>query len=103
MKRYGYTTTLARNGQEAVELFSRAPDSFHLVLLDLTLPAMKGDEVFQRLQSIRPGVPVLLMSGYLSNTATRNFTGKGLMGFIQKPFTALEFAEKLKAVLKPGR
>ena len=60
LEHFGYTVTLAGNGLEAVDLFAHAPNAFDLVLLDLTMPAMNGEEVFRRLQILRPGVPVLL-------------------------------------------
>ncbi len=63
------------------------------------MPVMSGEETLQRLQAIRPDVPVILTSGYNQLEAIRRFSGKSLAGFIQKPYTAAELAEKVKTVL----
>jgi len=97
---YGYTVQLASNGQEAIDIFTSAPDDFRLVCLDLTMPVMNGEEVFRRLKMIRPGIPVLLSSGFNESEAIRHFTGKKLAGFIQKPFSEAQLAEQVRASLQ---
>jgi PAS domain S-box-containing protein len=99
LEHFGYTVTLARDGREAVNLFDRSPDAFDLVFLDLTMPVINGEEVFRHLQTARPGLPVLLSSGYNENAAVRQFAGKGLAGFIQKPYSTRSLAERIKATL----
>ena len=96
---YGYSVNMARSGLEALEIFSRTPDAFRLVLLDLTMPCMSGEETYRKLRKIRPHVSVLLTSGFSEQAAVRHFAGKGLVGFIQKPYTARQLAEKVKAAL----
>jgi two-component system, cell cycle sensor histidine kinase and response regulator CckA len=97
---YGYTVQLASNGQEAIDIFTSAPDDFRLVCLDLTMPVMNGEEVFRRLKMIRPDIPVLLSSGFNESEAIRHFTGKKLAGFIQKPFSEAQLAEQVRASLQ---
>ncbi|HLK62623.1 MAG TPA: response regulator [Bryobacteraceae bacterium] len=92
----GYRVVLAENGQIAAELFSKAPEEISLVLLDLTMPIMNGEQTFQRLQRIRPGVKVILSSGYDKADAISKFGGIGLSGFLQKPYTAAQLAESVK-------
>ncbi len=99
LQRYGYKPVLARNGGEAVELFTLEPDRFALVLLDLTMPVMGGEQALRALQAIRPNVRVLLSSGYNEVEAVQRFAGKGLAGFLQKPYTSLALASKVKEVL----
>ena len=99
---YGYSASLARGGEEAIRLFENTPETFRLVLLDLTMPGMSGEEVFRRLRSIRPDIPVLLTSGFSMQAAVRHFTGKGLAGFIQKPYSAKQLAAGIRDVLNPA-
>jgi PAS domain S-box-containing protein len=101
LERYGYTVVLAENGQEAVSLFKMLADHVKLVLLDMTMPLMGGEETFRAMQTIRPDVKVILSSGYNEVEAIRRFTGKGLAGFIQKPYSARALAQKVKMVLEP--
>src|SRR6185436_11044310 len=99
LARYGYDPVLASDGGEAVERFRREPARFSLVLLDLTMPVMSGEQALREMQLIRPGVRVLLTSGYNEVEAVQRFAGKGLAGFIQKPYTSLALASKVKEVL----
>jgi CheY-like chemotaxis protein len=99
LERFGYKTLTAGDGASAVDVYRRQPDAIGLVLLDLTMPVMSGEEALHHMQSINPHVRVLLTSGYNEVEAVRRFSGKGLAGFIQKPFTAAALAEKVKEAL----
>jgi PAS domain S-box-containing protein len=96
---FGYTVTTARDGREALDRFAGDPKAFDLVFLDIMMPVMSGEEVFRSLQAIRPGVPVLLSSGFAETSVVRNFVGKGIAGFIQKPYSTRSLAERVKATL----
>ncbi len=100
LERYGYKTLTAEDGADAVDLYRRQGDGIGLVLLDLTMPVMNGEEALRRMQLINPQVRVLLTSGYNEVEAVQRFSGKGLAGFIQKPYTAAALAEKVKEVIK---
>ena len=99
LERYGYTVMLAQDGERAVDLFRSAANQISLVLLDLTMPVMSGEETLRQLKNIRPEVRVVLSSGYNETEAVRHFSGMGLNGFLQKPYTPIELAEKVKTVL----
>ncbi len=75
-------------------------DRISLVLLDLTMPGLGGEEVFRRLRAICPSVRVVLSSGFNEVEVIQRFTGEGLAGFIQKPYTSGALAAKLKTVLE---
>ncbi|HEV2447515.1 MAG TPA: PAS domain S-box protein [Candidatus Sulfopaludibacter sp.] len=99
LERYGYLTVSASDGASALDLYRRLQSEICLVLLDLTMPVMNGEEALHQMQSINPQVRVLLTSGYNEVEAVQRFAGKGLAGFIQKPYTASALAEKVKQVL----
>ncbi|WP_425486258.1 PAS domain-containing hybrid sensor histidine kinase/response regulator [Gemmatimonas groenlandica] len=90
LRRRGFRTQEASDGVKALELFQEQPDAFDLVLLDLTMPNMNGEETLRALRDLRPAVNVLLMSGYNEQDVTRMFAGRSLSGFLQKPFRAEE-------------
>jgi PAS domain S-box-containing protein len=100
LERCGYTTELAGNGKEALDAFAARPDAFTAVILDLTMPVMAGEEALNRLRQIRTDIPVLLSSGYSEEEALKRFQGKGLSGFLQKPYTATALARKVKQALR---
>jgi FixJ family two-component response regulator len=60
---------------------------------------MSGEETLQHLRAVRPDLPVILSSGYNEVEATRTLTGKGLAGFLQKPYSASRLAEQIKIAL----
>jgi signal transduction histidine kinase len=101
LERYGYTVLEAENGREAVQIFEQHADRISLVLLDVTMPVMSGDEAYHELRRIRPDAKVIISSGYDELDATRRFAGKGAVRFIKKPYTAAKLAEKVKTVLAP--
>jgi DNA-binding NtrC family response regulator len=74
------------DGREAVEIFSANPQRFTLVLMDLTMPHLDGKAAFASLRRVRGDVRVVLMSGFNEQEAVSQFSGKGLAGFLQKPF-----------------
>jgi two-component system, cell cycle sensor histidine kinase and response regulator CckA len=74
-------------------------DEVALVLLDLTMPRMGGEETFDALRVLDPRVRVVISSGYSEQDMTSRFAGKGLAGFVPKPYTLAELAKRLQAAL----
>jgi CheY-like chemotaxis protein len=99
LERRGYDVVLAENGAEACELLRALANKISLVLLDLTMPGMDGEETLRELKMIRPDIRVLLSSGYNEVEVIQRFTGKGLSGFIQKPYTSAALVEKIRTAL----
>ncbi len=102
LEHFGYSVFEAEDGQIGVDLFRKLHGDVALVLLDLTMPEMGGEEAFILLRKIHPDVPVILSSGYDESEATRRFAGKGVNGFLKKPYTAETLAERVKSVLAVG-
>ena len=98
LERIGFDVLLARDGLEALELFHREGPKITGVLLDLTMPNLDGNATFTELRRLDPDVRVLLMSGFNEQDAVHRFAGKGLAGFIQKPFKTETLYEKLQAI-----
>ena len=89
---FGFRVLEAANGRLGAELFARRAQEVTIVLLDMTMPEMGGEETFRELRRVREDVAVILTSGYNEIEATRRFVAKGLAGFLQKPFTPDELA-----------
>ena len=100
LESYGYTVLLADSGLAAIDVFRRHPGEIALVVLDLSMPGMNGEEVLPELRKIRPMVKVVLSSGYSEAEAMGILKGQPVTGFIQKPYTSKGLAEKVKVCLE---
>jgi len=99
LKERGFSVVTANDGVEGVEMFRQYKEQITIVLLDMTMPRMNGEQCFSELRRISPDVRVLLSSGYNEQDATDHFAGKGLAGFIQKPYSANFLTEKIQSIL----
>src|SRR5262249_11846844 len=80
----------------------RAMTQARMVLLDLTMPRMDGEETFRRRRQLRPQLPIILMSGYSEEEVSRRFAGLGLALFLQKPFSIDQLTARVQAALPAG-
>lgn len=85
LKELGFNVVTANDGREAVEAYKAGTD-FSFVILDLTMPHMDGEQCFRELRMLNPDVKVIMSSGFSELEVTQKFAGKGLAGFIQKPY-----------------
>ena len=99
LEHYGYTVLVANSGLAAIDLFKRYPGEIALVILDLSMPHMSGQETLPELRKIRPDVKVVVSSGYTEAETMALFRGQPVAGFIQKPYTSAGIAEKVKQAL----
>ncbi|MEO7599495.1 MAG: response regulator, partial [Opitutus sp.] len=103
LRTFGLTVVTAGNGSEGLEQFSKDPDYFDVVLLDLTMPGMDGEETLAGLRSITPQVRVLLVSGYSENDRIAQLATHGPLLFLQKPFTRGSLELKLQEIFAAQR
>ena len=101
LRMMGFEPLLAIHGREGADIFASRPDEIAAVMLDLTMPVLDGTATLTELRRLRPGVRVLLMSGFTEHDALDRFAGKGLAGFLQKPFRSDELRSALRAMLEP--
>lgn len=97
LRRLGLTVHSAPDGQSGINMLREGLPGVVGVLVDMTMPHMSGDEVAHVIQQIRPGIPVVLMSGYSADDLAVRQVAQGVQGFLQKPFTV----ESLRTVLEP--
>ncbi len=99
LERLGFSVVLANDGREGMEKFRAEPNRFTFVLLDLTMPHLDGEETFRQMRQVSPNVRVILTSGFNRQEAVTRFTGKGLAGFIQKPFELTNLTQTIRSVV----
>jgi len=97
--RLGFEVVTAADGCEAVEVYRKCQDTVVCALLDLTMPKMDGGETLRELRCIRKDLPVIISSGYSEHEVVERFEGKGVAGFIQKPYEMQRLRRKLREVL----
>jgi PAS domain S-box-containing protein len=88
----GYRVTSRLSGQEALDIFKKDPDAFDLVVTDMSMPGMTGDELGKELVSIRPGMPVILLTGYSEAINPDRARQMGIRTLILKPVRLKEFS-----------
>ena len=89
----GYRVLAVGDGVEAVEAFRAQADDIDLVVLDLTMPRMGGEEAFREIAAMRPDAKVLLSSGFTEQEPARDAAGVRPRGYIQKPFRIAVFMQ----------
>ncbi|MBN2725363.1 MAG: PAS domain S-box protein [Deltaproteobacteria bacterium] len=100
VKRLGYEVITAIDGVDGLNIFKERCDEVGLVLMDLTMPHMDGEECFREMRNVRSNVKVILSSGYNEQELISRFAGKGLSGFIQKPYSISQLREIVANVFR---
>jgi PAS domain S-box-containing protein len=99
LERFGYSVMVVEDGLAAVNAFREHADEICLVLLDLTMPVMGGEEAFRQIRAIRPGARIVVSSGYSQAEAIRRFEPGGAPAFVQKPYTVAQLVGVVNRVL----
>ncbi|HTU57442.1 MAG TPA: ATP-binding protein, partial [Polyangiales bacterium] len=93
----GFQVIDAADGDAGARMFAERASEVVLVIVDMTMPKLNGEETLHAIRKTRPDVPVILISGYTELEATRHFSSKA--GFLEKPFTASHLSQKVRAAL----
>ena len=99
LTRLGYTITTQTSSSKALDLFMKTPNQFDLVITDLSMPQMSGEQVAHKLLSIRPDIPIILCTGLNQAFADEQVKEIGVQGSILKPFTESDVANTIRQVL----
>jgi PAS domain S-box-containing protein len=96
---FGFSVLTAEDGREALGIFQKAHNQIDLVLLDLMMPHMDGADCFRELKRIKPDIKVIMSSGYNEQEISQRFVGKGLAGFLQKPYQMQQLINMIRKVM----
>jgi len=97
----GYSVVTASSGFQALDYFRKDPGRFALILLDLAMPLMDGEETFKQLRAIDPRVIVLLNTGFVEHCRLDRMIANGLAGCLHRPYRAEEVLASIESVLEP--
>lgn len=95
----GYQVLAARNGDEALEISSSHPGPIDMMITDVVMPRMNGRQIAESINSLRPDIPVLYMSGYTDEAIVHHGVIEPGTNFLEKPFTTEGLASKVRDVL----
>ncbi len=99
LKRLGYNVVTRTSSIEALELFMVQPDKFDLVITDMTMPNMTGDELAAKMMEIRADIPVILCTGYSERISKDKAHEIGIKEFVLKPIIMSDMAITVRKVL----
>jgi PAS domain S-box-containing protein len=95
----GYEAMVAFGGQEAVEMVSDDPGRIDLVIMDMVMPGIGGDQAVEMIRAIQPGVKVIMVSGYLENDGAKKISNQGGGAFLQKPYRVDVLSRTIRELL----
>ncbi|GFO59761.1 hypothetical protein GMST_20860 [Geomonas silvestris] len=101
LKELGFLTVTAEDGLVALKIFREVPN-IDFVILDLTMPHLDGEQCYRELRKLDPQVKVIMTSGYNEHEVTQKFAGKGLAGFLQKPYKVSELKKMIASLNLPN-
>jgi CheY-like chemotaxis protein len=100
LEQNGYKVFTAEDGLQALQLFGERGQEIVLVLLDLSMPGMNGEEVYRALRGIRPDLPIILSSGYGEHETMEMIKDSALTSFIRKPYRPKALLDKVREILE---
>ena len=101
LSRMGYQVTGCQTSLEALDLFNSNPDRFHLVITDLTMPQMTGVQLSQKLQTIKPDIPIILCTGFSDLHDENAARAIGIRRLVTKPVLKVELVAAIQKALSP--
>jgi DNA-binding NtrC family response regulator len=102
LENYGYRVLSATHPEEARRVFDEHCEAIDMLLTDVVMPGYDGKQLYERISSDQPGLPVLYMSGYTDRAILDNGVLNPGIPFIQKPFSPAQLVRKVRAVLDAG-
>jgi PAS domain S-box-containing protein len=103
LERLGYSVVSRTSSVEALEAFRANPDKFDLVITDMAMPNMSGEKLASELIKIRPGIPILLCTGFSEKMPEEKAKTLGIRGFLMKPIVRADLSKKIREVLDEGQ
>jgi len=99
LERAGYNVTAVAKGQEALDIFAKDLGRFDLVVTDLTMPNMTGEQLSHELMRLRPGTPVILCTGHGTAISRERSDAVGITAILHKPLTPIDLLQAVRNVL----
>ena len=99
LERLGYTVTFRTSSLDALEAFKAMPYAFDIIVSDMTMPNMTGDQLAREIQAIRPDMPIVICSGFSERMDEKKAAARGIKAFLMKPVIKAELANAVRDAL----
>ncbi len=99
LEHLGYRVITYLSGEDALERFKACPDDFNLVITDIGLPDLRGDQFAKKVSTINPDIPIIICTGYSECISREEIDSLGIKGILEKPFKLFEMREMLQRIL----
>lgn len=103
LERLGYRVTAHTGSVEALNTFRSDPDGFDLVISDMTMPNMTGDKLAEALNAVKPGIPVIICTGFSEKMSPERAMASGVKGFLMKPVVKSDMARMVRKVIDQSK
>jgi DNA-binding NtrC family response regulator len=99
LEQFGYSTITARSGEEAIELYLARGKEIGLIILDLGMPGMGGEQCLQEILKINPKAQVVIASGYAASQTVKYLMEAGAAGYVSKPYRLENMLKKIRELI----
>ncbi|HKL81389.1 MAG TPA: response regulator, partial [Desulfobacter sp.] len=103
LERLGYTVTARVSSIEALEAFKENPEKFDMVISDMSMPNMTGDQLANEIRQIRPEIPIIICTGFSERINKENAEALGANGLLMKPIVKSEMAKMIRKMLDEAK
>jgi len=103
LERLGYHVSARTSSVDALKVFEAGPDTYDLVITDMTMPNMTGEQLAKELLSIRPDIPIIMCTGFSERINKEKAEASGIKGFLIKPVVKFEMGQTVRKVLNEAQ
>ena len=103
LERLGYEVTAVVGSKNALSVFERHPDQYDLMITDMTMPDMTGLQLAEKIRYLRPGLPVIICSGFSEQINSKTIEENNIQGYLAKPMEKIDIARTLEGILTASR
>ncbi|MBN2184761.1 MAG: transporter substrate-binding domain-containing protein [Candidatus Krumholzibacteriota bacterium] len=99
LEKLGYGVEVCQDSLKAIDLYKENHHEIDLVIIDMIMPGMDGEELYRKLKDINPDIKTILSSGFILDERIQKLLDEGMNGFLQKPFVVTQFSRLVAKVL----
>ncbi|MCP4670529.1 MAG: response regulator, partial [Desulfobacula sp.] len=103
LSRLGYLVTVETKSIDALKVFRSNPDFYNLVISDMTMPDMTGDQLAKEILATKPDIPIIICTGFSERINKEQAEIIGVKGLLMKPVVKSEMANMVRKVLDESK